>query len=86
LPPDTEERVGKFTELVATAIANVQARADLAASRARIVAASDETRRRFERNLHDGVPERLVSLALAVRVAQTMLPPTWTTPTNSCPA
>jgi signal transduction histidine kinase len=75
LPPDTEERVGKFTELVATAIANVQARADLAASRARIVAASDETRRRFERNLHDGVQQRLVSLALAVRVAQTMLPP-----------
>jgi signal transduction histidine kinase len=74
LPPDTEARVGKFTELVATAIANVQAREDLAASRARIVAASDEARRRFERNLHDGVQQRLVSLALAIRGAQTMIP------------
>jgi signal transduction histidine kinase len=73
LPPDTEDRVGKFTALVATAIANVQARADLAASRARIVAASDETRRRFERNLHDGVQQRLVSLALVARGAQTMI-------------
>jgi signal transduction histidine kinase len=76
LPPDTEERVGKFTELVATAIANVQARADLTASRARIVAASDEARRRIERNLHDGVQQRLISLSLAVRGAQTMLPGT----------
>jgi signal transduction histidine kinase/ketosteroid isomerase-like protein len=74
LPPDTEQRVGKFTELVATAIANVQARADLTASRARIVAASDEARRRIERNLHDGVQQRLISLSLAVRGAQTMLP------------
>jgi signal transduction histidine kinase/ketosteroid isomerase-like protein len=76
LPPDTEQRVGKFTELVATAIANVQARADLTASRARIVAASDEARRRIERNLHDGVQQRLISLSLAVRGAQTMLPGT----------
>jgi signal transduction histidine kinase/ketosteroid isomerase-like protein len=74
LPPDTEPRVGKFTDLVATAIANVQARADLTASRARIVAASDEARRRIERNLHDGVQQRLISLSLAVRGAQTMLP------------
>jgi signal transduction histidine kinase/ketosteroid isomerase-like protein len=74
LPPSTEQRVGQFTELVATAIANVQARADLTASRARIVAASDEARRRIERNLHDGVQQRLISLSLAVRGAQTMLP------------
>jgi signal transduction histidine kinase/ketosteroid isomerase-like protein len=74
LPPDTEQRVAQFTELVATAIANVQARADLTASRARIVAASDEARRRVERNLHDGVQQRLISLSLAVRGAQTMLP------------
>jgi signal transduction histidine kinase len=74
LPPDTEERVGKFTELVATTIANVQARADLAASRTRIVAAGDQARRRFERNLHDGVQQRLVSLTLAVRGAQAMIP------------
>jgi signal transduction histidine kinase/ketosteroid isomerase-like protein len=73
LPPDTEERVGKFTDLIATSIANVQARADLTASRARIVAASDEARRRIERNLHDGVQQRLISLSLVVRGAQTML-------------
>jgi signal transduction histidine kinase len=82
LPPDTEQRVGKFTELVATAIANVQARADLAASRARIVAAGDEARRRFERNLHDGVQQRLVSLTLAVRGAQTMIPAAMKDPHN----
>jgi signal transduction histidine kinase len=74
LPPDTEQRVGQFTELVATAIANVQARTDLTASRARLVAAGDEARRRIERNLHDGVQQRLISLSLAVRGAQTMLP------------
>jgi signal transduction histidine kinase/uncharacterized protein YoaH (UPF0181 family) len=82
LPPDTEERVGKFTEIVATAIANVQARADLAASRARIVAAGDEARRRFERNLHDGVQQRLVSLTLAVRGAQAMIPAAMEEPHN----
>jgi signal transduction histidine kinase/ketosteroid isomerase-like protein len=80
LPPDTEQRVGQFTELVATAIANVQARADLTASRARIVAASDEARRRVERNLHDGVQQRLISLSLAVRGAQAMLPGTPASP------
>jgi PAS domain S-box-containing protein len=45
------------------------------ASRARIVAASDETRRRIERDLHDGAQQRLVSLALEVHVAATMTPP-----------
>jgi PAS domain S-box-containing protein len=67
LPPDTEARIANFTELVATAIANVQARSDLAASRARIVVAADEARRRIERDLHDGVQQRLVSLALKAR-------------------
>jgi predicted ATPase/signal transduction histidine kinase len=64
LPTDTEERLGKFTELVATAIANAETQAALAASRARIVATADQTRRRIERNLHDGVQQRLVILAL----------------------
>ena len=63
-----------FTELVATAIANVESRSELVASRARIVAASDEARRRVERDLHDGVQQRLVSLALEVRAAQSALP------------
>jgi signal transduction histidine kinase len=70
LPVDTEGRLEKFTDLVATAIANADSRAELAASRRRIVAASDEARRRIERDLHDGTQQRLVSLALAVRAAE----------------
>jgi PAS domain S-box-containing protein len=70
-----EDRITQFTELVATAISNAQARTDLAASRARIVAASDETRRRIERDLHDGVQQRLVSLGLELRVVRAAVPP-----------
>jgi len=75
LSADSEQRMLNFTELVATAIANAESRSELAASRARIVAASDETRRRVERDLHDGVQQRLVSLALEVRAVQSALPP-----------
>jgi len=50
-------------------------RVELAASRARIVTAADETRRRIERDLHDGVQQRLVSLVLAQRGAAAMVPP-----------
>jgi signal transduction histidine kinase len=74
LPADTEARLAGFTELVATAIANTQARADLAASRARIVKAADQTRRRIERDLHDGVQQRLVSLGLDLGAAQAAVP------------
>jgi GAF domain-containing protein len=58
LPPDTEARLVSFTELVAMAIANTQSRAELLASRARIVAAADEARRRIERDLHDGTQQQ----------------------------
>jgi signal transduction histidine kinase len=75
LPPDTEERLERFTGLVATAIANAESSAELAASRRRIVAASDETRRQIERNLHDGTQQRLVSLGMALRTAEASLPP-----------
>jgi signal transduction histidine kinase len=75
IPPDAEERLMKFTELVATAIANTEGKSELAASRRRIVAASDETRRRIERDLHDGTQQRLVSLGLAVRAAEASVPP-----------
>ncbi|HVN61342.1 MAG TPA: sensor histidine kinase, partial [Gaiellaceae bacterium] len=68
-------RLGRFTELLATAIANAEAQTKLAASRARIVASADETRRRFERDLHDGAQQRLVSLALRLRGAQAAVPP-----------
>jgi len=74
LPPDTEARVADFTDLVATAIANAQAHAELTASRARIVAAADDARRRFERNLHDGAQQRLVTLGLQLRAAETSVP------------
>ena len=68
--PDTEGRIAQFTQLVATAISNAASRAQLAASRARIVVTADETRRRIERNLHDGIQQRLVTLALGLRTAQ----------------
>ncbi len=74
LPHDTERRLERFTELVATAIANAESRSELAASRRRIVAASDDTRREIERNLHDGTQQRLVSLGLAVRAAEAAVP------------
>ena len=75
LPADTEERLERFTGLVATAIANAESSAELAASRRRIVAASDDARRRIERDLHDGAQQRLVSLALAARTAEFNVPP-----------
>jgi signal transduction histidine kinase len=74
LPADTEARLANFTDLVATAIANAQARQELTASRARIAATADETRRRIERDLHDGAQQQLVSLALRLRAARDRIP------------
>ena len=76
LPPGIELRLADFTDLVGTAIANTQARADLTASRARVVAATDDIRRRIERDLHDGTQQRLVSLALEVRNTRASVPDT----------
>jgi signal transduction histidine kinase len=73
-PDDTEQRLEEFTGLVATAIANAESRSQLTASRARIVAASDETRRQIERDIHDGTQQRLVSLGLALRAAEAEVP------------
>jgi signal transduction histidine kinase len=75
LPLDTEARLADFTDLLATAVANAESRAELAASRARIVAAADDARRRIERDLHDGAQQRLVSLALELRAAEAVIPP-----------
>jgi signal transduction histidine kinase len=75
LPSDTEARLAGFTELVATAIANAEAQAALTESRARVVRTADETRRRIERDLHDGAQQRLVSMALQLRAAQAAVPP-----------
>jgi signal transduction histidine kinase len=74
-PADAEQRLLAFTDLVAMAIVNAENRAQLAASRARIVAAADETRRRIERDLHDGPQQRLISLALELRAAEARMPP-----------
>ena len=70
LGADAEQRLGGFTELVALALESAQARSDLTASRARIVSAGDAERRRLERNLHDGAQQRLVTLALQLRLVQ----------------
>ena len=68
-PAGSEQRLADFAELVALALANAEAREELAASRARIVAAGDDERRRLERNLHDGAQQRLVALSLTLRLA-----------------
>jgi signal transduction histidine kinase len=73
LPADAESRIGEFTELVATAISNVQARSELAASRARIIAATDEERRRVVRDLHDGAQQRLVHTVVTLKLARRAL-------------
>jgi signal transduction histidine kinase len=71
MPGVTEDRMQEFVELVGTAIANAQSRSDLLASRARVVAAADESRRRIERDLHDGAQQQLVTLALKLRTLET---------------
>jgi signal transduction histidine kinase len=72
-PSGAEERLAKFARLVSLALANEEAREQLAASRARLLSTADEERRRLERNLHDGAQQRLVSLSLALRHAQNKL-------------
>ena len=72
-PELAEERLGHLAEIFAQAIANLEAREQLAASRARLVEAADRERRRLERNLHDGAQQRLVTLSLGLRIAETRL-------------
>ena len=74
IPADTEERLARFTELVATAVSNATTRAELVASRARIVAAADEARRRIERDLHDGTQQQLVALGLDLQAVRAKVP------------
>jgi signal transduction histidine kinase len=74
LHEDTETRLTDFTHLVASSISNVHARNNLIASRARIVTASDETRRRIERNLHDGLQARILALGLGLRAVRARFP------------
>jgi PAS domain S-box-containing protein len=69
LPADTAERIAQFTDLAATAISNAEARRALAASRARVVAAADDERRRVVRDLHDGAQQRLVHTIVTLKMA-----------------
>jgi signal transduction histidine kinase len=68
LPDDLEQQLCDFADLVGQALANADARERLAASRAELVEVSDTERRRLERNLHDGAQQRLVSVALQLRM------------------
>jgi signal transduction histidine kinase len=72
-PAGAEHRLAAFSRLVSLALANEEARSELAASRARLVSAGDEERRRLERNLHDGAQQRLVSVSVAIRLAEKRL-------------
>jgi len=72
-PPGAEQRLAAFAELVAQALANAEAREELAASRKRLVEAAQLERRRLERNLHDGAQQRLVGLSMTLRLAERQL-------------
>jgi signal transduction histidine kinase len=73
MPADAEARIGRFTELVATAISNIEARSQLAASRARIVTAADAERRQVVRDLHDGAQQRLIHTVVTLKLARQAL-------------
>jgi signal transduction histidine kinase len=73
-PSEMAERIGRFTALVATAVSNATMRGEVVASRARVIAAGDESRRRIERDLHDGAQQQLVTLALQLRTAEGRVP------------
>lgn len=75
ISPHLQDHVGDFADLVSTALANAETRAELTASRARIVAAADEARRGFERDLHDGAQQRIVSLSLQLRALESSVSP-----------
>jgi signal transduction histidine kinase len=73
-PAGTEDRLAQFAELVAAAIGNAESRAELTASRARVVAIADETRRRIQRDLHDGAQQRLAFTVITLKLATAALP------------
>ena len=72
-PPGTEERLAQFAELAGTAVANAESRAELTASRARVLAAADESRRRLQRDVHDGAQQRLVQTVINLKLARRAL-------------
>jgi signal transduction histidine kinase len=72
-PEQAQDRLADMGALIAQALANAAARAELSASRMRIVQAADEARRKLERNLHDGAQQRLVSLSINLRLAESKI-------------
>jgi signal transduction histidine kinase len=84
IPVDAEARLGAFAELVAQAIANVDARIKLEESRARLVEAADDARRRIERDLHDGAQQQLVALALSLQLVARSAEPATATALQRC--
>jgi GAF domain-containing protein len=72
-PEDTEDRLAGFAELLDTAIANADSRDQLTASRARVLAAGDQARRRVVRDLHDGAQQRLVHTIITLKLAKQAL-------------
>jgi signal transduction histidine kinase len=72
-PPGAEDRVAAFAELVSYAIENAETRDELAASRARLVEAADQARKRIERDLHDGAQQLLVAAALDLSMLDQLL-------------
>jgi signal transduction histidine kinase len=75
LAADIETRLADYADLIAAAIASAQAHVDVAASRTRVMVTADQARRQIERNLHDGIQQHLVALALQLREAETWIPP-----------
>jgi signal transduction histidine kinase len=73
-PEGTEQQVANFVELAGCTIAQAESRTQLIASRARLVKVFDAARRGLERDLHDGVQQRLVSLGLQLREAEACVP------------
>jgi signal transduction histidine kinase len=69
-PPNTEARIARFTNLVAMAVSNAEARAELVESRARLITTGDEARRRVAQDLHDGAQQRLVHTIITLKLAK----------------
>ena len=69
-PADIEERMAQFAQLLDTAIANADSRAQLTSSRERLLTEADKARRRVARDLHDGAQQRMVQTILILRAAE----------------
>jgi PAS domain S-box-containing protein len=73
VPDNSESRIAGFAELIATAVANAEARSDLIAARRRVIEAGDAARRRVTRDLHDGAQQLLVTAIINLQLAQQKL-------------